>query len=814
MKFAYNLFITIVIALSLGACQNDSYTNVELGWMDISVTAAVNEVAPPTGPFALTVATADGGYSHTWASSSQFPQYENFIAGEYVARAVSGTPGTEGYDCQCYIGEAKFELLPGQTVGVPIVCELQQAVAWVEIGQRLAERYPGCYATIHTSGHGYVAIDPKAEGPALIMPGLSYLYLTIPYQSEDVTLACDFSVETMRAAAYKIDLDTDGESLTIACGTNKTQMLLNEELFSSRAPEIESEGFVSGQPIGLVEGNHPSAPIEMRVSAEAGLQSVILTAVSEGGLVGMPREVNLLDIPAGADLNGLKIRKENDNVMVVDYTGLLANMAVESNTEATFMLMARDRLGRVSKASVLKVGVQSVELIATEFTPAMVGVNTTTVTLKCNTGSVQLEDFSAYLLDPNTGEQLGEAPIVALVADKEQQTGMLTLDIGPGVAATPLRIDYLGQPKLQLTIPRAVPEYKLTADAFARTAVLAVEAETPEITAAIVENASVLANGEDVEVVRRIPESGIIAIAGLDPCKSYNLKPVVVAGSYEPVVRVRTEDALPVPDGDFEDVGVPAEYKNLKQGGSYSTSEFPVYNMQNYVSLKVAWTQKYWANVNAKTFCRSAKHHNTWYMQPSSQLDFDYYVSGSKSMRITSVGWSLDGPEIKPYLQDGNNYLPYNANVPVVEHRSAGKLFLGEYKFNPSDLSESYIEGLKFSSRPSSLNGFYKYTPDKFNPNDNGLVSVEVISEDNGVPTVIAFATMRLSPSRDFIAFNLPLEYSSFGVKATKIKIMFSSSYKTGTIEEEDAGVTATPDIPEAVYRGSVLWVDNLSFSY
>ncbi|MDE7376772.1 MAG: DUF4493 domain-containing protein [Muribaculaceae bacterium] len=814
MKFAYKLFINTALALSLVACQDDSNSTVEMGWMDINVTAAPHEMAPPIGPFALTVATADGEYSHTWASATQFPKYENFIVGQYTARAVSGTPGAEGYDCQCYIGEANFEVMPGQSVGVPILCELQQAIARVEIGDGLAGRYPGCSATLHTSGYGYVAIDPEAEGPVLIMPGFSYLYLTLPHQNEDVTLACDFSVETMAATAYKIDLDMEGETLTITSGPKQSQMLLSEDLFSTPAPEVEANGFVSGETISLVEGNKPSAPIEMIVSAEAGLQSVILTAVSEGGLSGMPREVNLLDIPADADLHGLKIRKDGDNALAVDYTNLLANLAVEANTDATFMLMARDRLGRVSQASILKVGVQSVELLATEFTPAMVGVNTTTVTLKCNTGSVQLEDFSAYLLDPNTGKQLDEAPIVSLVADKEQQTGLLTLDIGPGVVAAPLRIDYLGQPKLWLTIPRAVPEYKLTADAFARTAVLAVEAETPEITAAIVDNASVLANGEDVEVVRRIPESGIIAIAGLDPCKTYALQSMVVKGSYAPIVRVRTEDALPVPDGDFEDVGVPSEYKDLEQGGPYSASEFPIYNMQNFTTLKVAWTQKYWANVNAKTFCRSAKRYNTWYMQPSSQLDYDYYVSGSKSMRITSVGWSLDGPEIQPYLQDRNNYLPYNANVPVVEHRSAGKLFLGEYRFNPSDLSESYIEGLKFSSRPSSLNGFYKYTPDKNNPNDNGLVSVEVISEDNGFPTVIAFATMRLSPTRDFITFNLPLEYSSFGVKATKIKIMFSSSYKTGTIEEEDAGVTATPDIPEAVYRGSVLWIDNLSFSY
>lgn len=814
MKFAYKLFISTALAFSLGACQDESDSTVDLGWMDISVSADVREMAPPIGPFALTVATADGAYSHTWASASQFPPYENFIAGPYVAWAVSGTPGAEGYDCQCYFGEANFEVIGSQSVSVPIRCELQQAIAQVEIGKGLAEQYPGCSATLHTSGHSYVAIDPEADGPALIMPGLSYIYLTLPRQDEEVTLACDFSVETTAATAYIVNLDMQGETLTISCGGNQSQMSLGENLFNSHTPEIVNEGFVSGQPLNLVEGYTSAMPIEMRASAEAGLQSVVLTAVAGGALTGMPHEVNLLDIPSDADLKGLKIRQENDNELVVDYTDLLASLAVEANTEATFMLMARDRLGRVSQASILRIEVQSVALTATAFTPAIVGVNTTSVTIQSNTGNVEMDDFTAYLLDPNTGEQVGEAPIVSLVGDRENMTALLTFDIGPGITPVPMRIDYLGQPKLTMTIPRTVPEYKLTADAFARTAVLAVEAETPEITAAIVEYASVLANGEELDVIQRYPESGVLVITGLTPCKSYDLKPVVVAGSFAPVVRVRTEDALPVPDGDFEDVGVPTEYKNLKQGGPYSNSEFPVYNMQNFVNLKLAWTQKYWANVNAKTFCRSANHHNTWYMQPSSQLDFDSFVSGSKSMRITSVGWSLDGPEIAPYLQDGNTYLPYNANVPVVEHRSAGKLFLGEYKFNPSDLSESYVEGLKFASRPSSLNGFYKYTPDPLNPNDNGLVSVEVISEANGFPTVIAFATMRLSATRDFIAFNLPLEYSSFGVKATKIKIMFSSSYKTGTIDEEDAGVTVTPDIPEAVYRGSVLWVDNLSFSY
>lgn len=235
--------------------------------------------------------------------------------------------------------------------------------------------------------------------------------------------------------------------------------------------------------------------------------------------------------------------------------------------------------------------------------------------------------------------------------------------------------------------------------------------------------------------------------------------------------------------------------------------------MQNYKSIDVKWPQKHWAGTNDKTFCKAAKRQNTWYMYPSAMLDFSMSASGSKSMQMQSVGWSLHGPEIQPYTQDGASQLSYNANVPQVEHRSAGKTFLGSYKFNPSTLSEVYDQGVPFSSRPRSLNGFFQYVSD-ISVTDYGLVVVELINDAGPEPVSVATASMRFPSSPGFTSFNLPLNYHTIGVKATRLRIMFASSYRLGSIDEEDEAVPTTAHAAQGMYLGSVLRVDNLSFSY
>ena len=129
-------------------------------------------------------------------------------------------------------------------------------------------------------------------------------------------------------------------------------------------------------------------------------------------------------------------------------------------------------------------------------------------------------------------------------------------------------------------------------------------------------------------------------------------------------------------------------------------------------------------------------------------------------------------------------------------------------------MTERYNEGVGFGSRPSALNGFYKYQPCTTAPSDRGLVTVEVIGVKDGKETVIASGRALLPIATDYTAFAIPLSYKQFNVKATRLKVMIASSAAIGTIDEESRNIVTYSDPVTSSSTGSQLWIDNLSLSY
>ena len=96
-------------------------------------------------------------------------------------------------------------------------------------------------------------------------------------------------------------------------------------------------------------------------------------------------------------------------------------------------------------------------------------------------------------------------------------------------------------------------------------------------------------------------------------------------------------------------------------------------------------------------------------------------------MVIRNVAWDANGTT--PSKTGGAfNTTYYNTNVPSMSNRSAGKLFLGSYSYSGN--SESYNEGTSFSSRPSTMKGWYKYTP------DNNDVSELTLRQHQTIPNL------------------------------------------------------------------------------
>ena len=271
-------------------------------------------------------------------------------------------------------------------------------------------------------------------------------------------------------------------------------------------------------------------------------------------------------------------------------------------------------------------------------------------------------------------------------------------------------------------------------------------------------------------------------------------------------VTLTTEGAEPVPNGDFEDLVQTISVTEMPQGGKYSV--WPT-NYQNTVTFTI-YEPKEWSSINAKTCNTSAANQNTWFVVPStyatniswsSYRDFgrspktpDSYKNlssqnGNYAMIVRNVAWDANGTT--PSTSGGAfNTTYYCKNIPSIANRSAGQL----------NLNTSY------TTRPTSLKGYFKYTRDGQDASEMATVTVKLL---NG-STEIGKGTLELGAESSYVAFQVPISYTIPNQKATKLDIMITSSNRA------EANIKTTNYLGEyeAWSYGATLTIDNLTFTY
>lgn len=807
-----------VLLCALCSCSNEENTSLSaFGHVSFDVSVIPDTVNLNGRKITLFMESADGQYSHTWDDYRDFSLLEGFYSGKYSAKAVLGLEGAEGYGCECYIGTSDFEIVDNQLTVVRLECTLSQAKVKATAAEGLLARYPSAGLLLHTEGASYVDVEFGRATPALVTPGSTAIFVHLAdTDGNDITIDTGIDIPTSANASYDISADIADGVLSVSVGDRTIGISLDEALLDSDAPEVLCAGFSSNVPVYLTEGVPAESRLQMNVQSSGALRSVMLTAVGQNATVStLPDECDILT-DSGSYVNmGLSVERTDDRNITLDFTGLLENLSVlQKVSDMCFMLQAVDVLGRASNVAVLKVSIQAVEMSVVNVSKAMLGRNVASVTLEFNVSQVEGSDFTV-VLDDKTTPDVEPLEIISTEMSTDKNHMTINFRVPDGISSLPVRIDYMGIPKVALEIERELPDFNISVDAFATTVVVDIVAPTDAETSAITKYARIMAGGKEMAVLSRDTEKGYLYCTGFEPNKTYVLECVVLKNVAPKTTRISTEKATQVPDGSFEDVTDLIKYDAFPSGGTYSATSFPIFNQQNFVDFNVKWPRSNWASINEKTFCLSAEMHNTWYMQPSAAVDFDNYAAGTKSIRMSSVGWSLHGTEIPPYVQPVDGFASYNANYPAIDNISAGYLFLGSYSFNPSDRTEVSTEGIKFDSRPSYLNGFFKYTPDEGNPSDRGWVRIELVNDSpSGETIVLGSGYMEFAYAPDFRTFNIPITYTTYNVPATRLKILFCSSVYSEGLSFDDPRVPVSPDIPNSRYIGSTLWIDNLSFSY
>lgn len=794
------------------------------------VTSGVIDPMPPAEKLELSISSADGLYSTTWPSIADYPLREPYRPGRYIVEAHSPIMEMEGFDKPFFFGRQIIEMESGQTAEADIVCTLANTIFNVTFSNRFTDYFTDPQVTVHSAGGGFYTFSPDETRNAYLLPGETTVTcgLTMP-SGENIDFDLARIENTIERNLYCISIDvdqTETDSPRVILSTDRristddVTFTLTPQFVASTPIKITTEGFSDETILDLIEGDVPETPTAFNIS-DGLCRSLVLTTRSDDLIaLGWPAECDLVTADAATIAQmkslGLKLTGTGASTSKVDLTDALGRLRTTS-PDASFSLTATSESGKVTGPVTLVTKLTPAEISVESKSGGIIGLNVAHLRVLSHATELAQNIKIESLTGPNSTWQSAEILSITPAVGRTDEWDIIFKVSDVTAESVAIRLIYFNEEKYRGSISFSSPAYTIDVDAFAQLAVISIIAENETYSEIITSLAKIYVNDQPtIQLVRR-PEAGQIIIGELTASTNYSIKATLYdnqssANSFSNTVRFQTEKILDIPNGGFEDVKDGIKYKNLPAGGRYSQNIVDIYNQQNYSTFD-QFVPKRWANVNDKTFCRAASNYNTWYMQPSAYSIMECR-EGAYAVCLQTTAWDIHGQAIENYRQTSQPYVSYSRNVPTIAHRAAGKLFLGDYSFDPVTGTEIYTEGVSFTSRPTSLNGYYKFVPSLANTTDCGLIRIEVIGLMNGSEIVIASGSARLTTSTGYTTFSIPLSYSNFKIKATKLKIMISSSESAGSIDYETANIQTFSDPVTSTSLGGTLWIDDLTFSY
>lgn len=806
---------------------------------------------PDVNEFALKLVSTSGSFTRSWDCLADFDPAEKIPVGSYTMSAYHGDLEDEGFDKPYYLGEADVTVRDRENTPVEIHCTLANVKVTVEYSEAFKNYFADYATTVHATNGDYVKFVKDETRAAYVKPGKITIQTYLKKQNGIESTFEPAAIEDAKPRQhYRIKLDiadnAAGEAqLNISFDeTTETQPItidISDEVMEAPAPSFLPTGFIPGTTLEVKENSYPAEKaVNLSLTAKAGIASCTLTTTSAClQSKGWPREIDLVGMSTenSTQLNRLGLKTKGFGEMgskmgFIDFSEVFAHLSsTDGNDQHTFTLSAKDIYGKVSETPVT-LSVKSIPVTFALQTPEAVYVGSKTATIPVEFDGEYIDQIKFSYLDASGSKINSNSTVVS----NEGNLYQIKISIEATDKPVSVEASYANGAKTATTsIPVKTPDFTITAeeyDIWARRAIVKLTATDPQYQEAVEQYAVLYANSAGQwESVASTPSRGMYIITGLNPDTRYQLRGSCNSGqdnvNYSGNYTLRTEAAAGVPNGDFEEIAQTISVQDMKQGGQYSV--WPV-NYQNTCSFTIQEPTG-WASVNAKTCNLSAANQMSWFVIPStynttltwnatrnfasSTQTPDLYrdltaQSGSNAMVVRNVAWDENGTT--PATSGGAfNTTYYNTNVPNIANRSAGKLFLGSYSYAGG--SETYTEGVGFTSRPSALKGWYKYTNDSSDPAETGVVTVTLL---NG-QTVIGTGSANLSAAADYTEFSVPVVYSVTNQKATSLRIMITSSNHASYTQSEETATIKTSVSNgqyESASRGATLTIDNLTFTY
>lgn len=806
---------------------------------------------PDVSEFALKLVSSDGSFSRAWDSLADFDPTTKIPVGAYTMSAFYGDIDTEGFEKPFYLGETPVTVRDRENSSVEINCTLANVKVTVEYSDAFKKYFADYSTTIHSTGGEYIEFSKTETRAAYVKPGKITIQTHLKKQNG---IESTFEPAAIPNAAarqhYKIKLDISdnnaGEAqLNISFDeTTETQPIkidISDEVMVAPAPSFLLSGFESGVPVEAKEFNYPADKnVNISLTAKGGLAGCTLTTSSRSlESKGWPQEIDLINMSEDqAEILrrlGLKIKgfSEVGNKMgFIDFTELFTQLQIIDNSDQhMFTISAKDLYGKVSE-SPISLSVKNLPLTFTLQEPeaVFVGSSSAIIPVLYDGSDIDLVQFS-YL-----NAEGHKVNCTSTVLSAEENLYQVQISVEATNKPIEIEASLSGGLKTAATsISVLTPEFTISAeeyDVWAKKAIVKLTAADPQYQDAVNRYAVLYTNstGQWVQAAST-HEGNVHTLTGLSPDTRYQIKGTCNNEqenvNYHGDCTIRTETTAGVPNGSFEELTQTISIQDMNQGGKYSV--WPV-DYQNTCSFTIQEPTG-WSSVNAKTCNTSAANQMSWFVVPSTYnttLSWSSYRSfgmstqtpdiykglsaqdGNNAMVIRNVAWDANGTT--PSKTGGAfNTTYYNTNVPSMSNRSAGKLFLGSYSYSGN--SESYNEGTSFSSRPSTMKGWYKYTPDNNDASETGVISVTLLNGE----TVLASGTINLTAVSDYTEFTVPLVYTVTDKKANLLKIMITSSNHASYSQSEETATIKTTDYYsqyESNSRGATLTIDNLNFIY
>lgn len=868
------IFLYSATMLLLVSCANEDKqgssgygainVQVSADYKVVPVTRSTAESAstienPDVSEFALKLVSSDGSFSRAWDSLADFDPATKIPVGAYTMSAFYGDIDTEGFEKPFYLGETPVAVRDRENSSVEINCTLANVKVTVEYSDAFKKYFADYSTTIHSTGGEYIEFSKTETRAAYVKPGKITIQTHLKKQNG---IESTFEPAAIPNAAarqhYKIKLDISdnnaGEAqLNISFDeTTETQPIkidISDEVMVAPAPSFLLSGFESGVPVEAKEFNYPADKnVNISLTAKGGLAGCTLTTSSRSlESKGWPQEIDLLNMSQeqAETLHrlGLKIKgfsETGSKMGFIDFTELFTHLQIiESNDQHLFSISAKDMHGKVSESPV-SLSVKNLPLTFSLQEPEAVFVGSSSAIVPILYDGIDANLIKFSYLNAE-GHKVNCASSV--LSSKEN---LYQIKISVKAANEPVKVEASLSGGLKTTtasIPVLTPEFSITAeeyDIWAKKATVKLTATDPQYQEAVNRYAVLFANSSGQWIqASSTHKDNIYTISGLFPDTRYQIKGTCNSQqknvNYHGNCTIHTEAAAGVPNGDFENLAQTINISDMNQGGKWSpTVGNPTY--QSKCSFNVSEPVG-WASVNAKTSNTSATNQMSWFVCPSTYnttLSWtgtvpgipifggggtdtpDIYKNltaqnGSNAMVVRNVAWDENGTTPPAHYKTRGSAYYYSENVPSIANRSAGKLFLGTYSYSGN--SESYNEGAAFSSRPSILKGWYKYTPDNKDGSETGVISVTLL---NG-KTVLASGTINLTAASDYTEFTVPLVYNVTDKKANLLKIMITSSNHASYSQSEETATIKTTDYYsryESNSRGATLTIDNLNFIY